>query len=86
MDGVVRSQDPSGWSKVGLSGAVLSEGAMRSPSRTVFDGHGLSRDRAGLFKLAEARLIAMGYANHRKKGTEARHSREKDVKKAVVLK
>jgi hypothetical protein len=46
MDGVVRSQDLSGWSKVGSSGAVLSEGAMRSPKWTVFDDHGLARDGA----------------------------------------
>jgi hypothetical protein len=67
----VRIQHPSGWSKVGSSGAVFSEGAIRSPSRTVLDAHGLLRECAGLFELAEERLIVMGYASHRKKWTWA---------------
>jgi hypothetical protein len=60
MDGVVRSQDPSGWSRVGSSGAVFSEGAIRSPRRTVLGGHSLPLEGAGWSKLTEERLIAIG--------------------------
>jgi len=71
MDRVARNQDFSGWRKVGLSGIVLPEGVMSSPTRTVLDGHGLPRESAGWFKLTEERLIAMGYASHRKRCTWA---------------
>lgn len=85
MDGVVRSQDPSGWSKVGSSGAVLPEGVMRSPRRTVLEGHGLPREEAGFFKLTEERLIAVGYVRNLQEWTWAIHILEKDAKKAVEL-
>jgi hypothetical protein len=85
MDGVVRSQDPSGWSKVGSSGAVLCEGILPSPRRTVLDRHDLPLERAGWSKLTEEALIAIGYASNYTHWIKARHTCEMDDKKAKSL-